>query len=89
MKILDSIAPNYRSSCQVVRGGEKEGGVLPFVCNKCLMITTGVMICLFVLVCDLPVAPNMCGTDCATHIGPRESHTLTDSTFPPLLTSLY
>uniref|UniRef100_A0A0R3RZT4 DNA repair and recombination protein RAD54-like n=1 Tax=Elaeophora elaphi TaxID=1147741 RepID=A0A0R3RZT4_9BILA len=41
------------------------------------------------LMCDLPVAPNMCGTDCATHIGPRESHTLTDSTFPPLLTSHY
>ncbi|CAG9529589.1 unnamed protein product [Cercopithifilaria johnstoni] len=39
------------------------------------------------LVCDLPVAPNMCGIDCATHIGPRESYTLTDSTFPPLLTS--
>ncbi|EJW87696.1 hypothetical protein WUBG_01387, partial [Wuchereria bancrofti] len=41
------------------------------------------------LVCDLPVAPNMCGTNCATHIGPRESHTLTDSIFPPLLTSLH
>lgn len=41
------------------------------------------------LVCDLPVAPNMCLTDCATHFGARESHILTNTIFPPLLTSLH